>query len=384
MEAGNSYYDVAIIGGGLAGLAASILLRRSGHSVILFEKEKYPFHKVCGEYISNESRSFLTLLGVPIDEMHLPEITKLNLTSPGGRSFTTTLPLGGFGLSRYTLDYYLSQTAKKEGVEVLDQTKVQSLDYSDRYTVHFSSATSPLKSIQAAACCAAFGKKSNLDVKWRRSWLESKQGKLSNFVAIKYHIKSDWPVNTIGLHNFRGGYCGISKIEGDKYCLCYLTRAAYLNEFDNDVLKFENAVLFKNKHLKEILSACVVVEHFPITISQVSFNNKSKFENGILMLGDAAGMISPLCGNGMSIALHTAKIAAPLISAYLKGNLSMRETGEMYSRHWHLMFGKRLATGRAIQKFFGGKLISEVFVNTFKSFPFLSSPVIRMTHGSPF
>ncbi len=53
-------YDVAIIGGGLAGLNLSIQLARSGHSVVLFEKETYPFHKVCGEYISMESWNFLT------------------------------------------------------------------------------------------------------------------------------------------------------------------------------------------------------------------------------------------------------------------------------------------------------------------------------------
>ena len=47
-----SAYDLAIIGGGLAGLTLAIQVRRMGHSVILFEKEKYPFHRVCGEYIS--------------------------------------------------------------------------------------------------------------------------------------------------------------------------------------------------------------------------------------------------------------------------------------------------------------------------------------------
>jgi len=48
-------YDAAIIGGGLAGLALSIQLSKKGYRVILFEKEQYPFHKVCGEYISMES-----------------------------------------------------------------------------------------------------------------------------------------------------------------------------------------------------------------------------------------------------------------------------------------------------------------------------------------
>ncbi|MBC7511814.1 MAG: FAD-dependent oxidoreductase, partial [Ferruginibacter sp.] len=48
-------YDITIIGGGLAGLALAIQLVKKGYSVALFEKEQYPFHKVCGEYISLES-----------------------------------------------------------------------------------------------------------------------------------------------------------------------------------------------------------------------------------------------------------------------------------------------------------------------------------------
>ncbi|TAE50818.1 MAG: FAD-dependent oxidoreductase, partial [Cytophagales bacterium] len=45
-------YEVAIIGGGLAGLTNAILLANAGKKVILFEKNQYPFHRVCGEYIS--------------------------------------------------------------------------------------------------------------------------------------------------------------------------------------------------------------------------------------------------------------------------------------------------------------------------------------------
>ena len=45
-------YDLAIVGGGLAGLSLSIQMAKAGYKVILFEKEQYPFHRVCGEYIS--------------------------------------------------------------------------------------------------------------------------------------------------------------------------------------------------------------------------------------------------------------------------------------------------------------------------------------------
>src|SRR5689334_8372428 len=119
----NSTYDVAIIGGGLAGLSLSIQLVKKGFSVVLFEKETYPFHKVCGEYVSSEAWAFLENLGVPLSAMHLPIINNLLLTAPNGKSFHTSLPQGGFGISRFTLDYELYKIANREGVSIKEGTK---------------------------------------------------------------------------------------------------------------------------------------------------------------------------------------------------------------------------------------------------------------------
>ena len=78
-------YDVAIVGGGLAGLALSIQLAKFGHRIIVFEKEAYPFHKVCGEYISLESWDFLNSLGLDLEKMNLPVITQLQLSATDGK-----------------------------------------------------------------------------------------------------------------------------------------------------------------------------------------------------------------------------------------------------------------------------------------------------------
>ena len=97
-------YDCAIAGGGLAGLALSIQLAKQNKKIILFEKETYPFHKVCGEYIAMESWNFLESLGVPLTEMNLPRIKKLRVSSPNGNIIEHSLNPGGFGISRFTLD----------------------------------------------------------------------------------------------------------------------------------------------------------------------------------------------------------------------------------------------------------------------------------------
>ena len=73
-------YDIAVIGGGLAGLTLAIQSANAGYQTILFEKESYPFHKVCGEYISMESYDFLSQCGVPLQEWDLPMISKLHIS----------------------------------------------------------------------------------------------------------------------------------------------------------------------------------------------------------------------------------------------------------------------------------------------------------------
>lgn len=375
----NEEYDVAIIGGGLAGLAASIQLANQGHSVILFEKEKYPFHKVCGEYISFESWSFLNQLGLILAELHLPTIDTLFLTAPNGKAFTTKLPLGGFGISRYQLDSLLANIAKQNGVHVFEETKVDHVMFDEGFYISFQS-----KQIKAKVCCAAYGKRSNLDIKWKRNFLQNTDKRLNNYVGIKYHIKTDWQTNVIGLHNFYKGYCGISKIEDDKYCLCYMTKAENLKTCNNNIEHLEETVLCKNPHLKKVFLSSEKCYSSPVTISQINFNKKTQVEDHIFMLGDSAGMITPLCGNGMSIALHTSKIAVQLINDFLQNRVSRSEMEDLYKKQWTFQFAKRLQTGRMLQRFFGSEQLSNLFIGTFRSLPFLATPLIKMTHGKPF
>jgi flavin-dependent dehydrogenase len=377
-------YDIAIVGGGLAGLAAAIQLKRKGHTVVLFEKEKYPFHKVCGEYVSLESWNFLQELGLPLADMELPLIDTLMLTAANGRSFTTRLPLGGFGISRYTLDRGLAEIALKSGVHLAAETKVNGISFDEKFRLEFQSKNIFPKTVRAAVCCAAYGKRSNLDVKWNRDFLQGHDKRLDNYVGIKYHIQTEWKKNLIGLHNFENGYCGISRIENGLYCLCYMTRAENLKKANNDIRRLEEEVLYKNPHLKKIFLESQTAPGFPVTISQISFKKKKQVEGHVLMLGDAAGMITPLCGNGMSIALHTARIASELISPFLEKKISRAQLESAYCLRWKKQFSGRLRTGRVLQGFFGSNQWNNLFVGTFRTFPFLAGPLIKMTHGKPF
>ena len=379
----NQIFDVAIIGGGLAGLSASIQLAQKGFSVVLFEKEKYPYHKVCGEYISMESWNFLQSLGVPLQYLRLPRINTLQLTAPNGKSFQTLLPLGGFGISRFMLDAYLAKLAIQSGVFVCEATKVESVEKEEMFQILFN-GQSTAKKVQAKLVCGAYGKRSNLDVKWKRPFINNKNTSHNNYIGVKYHVQTDWPEHVIGLHNFKDGYCGISKIEDDKYCLCYLTTSKNLKGANSSINNLQEQVLYRNPYLKNIFNNAIISKSFPVTIAQISFSKKAQVENGVLMLGDAAGMITPLCGNGMSMALHSSKLAAPLIEQYLQKSMSGHRLQQLYTKQWQQHFGSRMATGRLLQTFFGKEALSNLFVQTFIKAPFLAKSIIQKTHGQPF
>jgi len=373
-------YDLAVIGGGLAGLALSIQLVRKGYSVILFEKEKYPFHKVCGEYISLESWNFLKGLGLPLDEWNLPVIKKFIASSPKGKIIEHDLPLGGFGISRYKIDAALADIAKHSGVEIIEDNKVTDVHFeSERFFIQSS-----LKDIDSKIAAGCFGKRSNLDVKWSRDFITAGKKKLNNYVGVKYHIQTNFPADTIALHNFQDGYCGISKIEHDKYCLCYLTTASNIQRNNNSIKETEQKVLCTNPHLKKIFEESKFLYDAPLTISQISFDKKSQVEDHSIMIGDAAGMITPLCGNGMSMALHASKIAADLIDKFLQNKISRDEMERMYIKKWKKEFSRRLRTGRVVQQLFGQSFLTNIFISSIKPFPRFINFLIRQTHGESF
>jgi menaquinone-9 beta-reductase len=379
-NAGAAGYDIAVIGGGLAGLALAIQSARAGYKVILFEKEQYPFHKVCGEYISLESWDFLEDLGVPLSQMNLPVIRRLLVSAPNGTKTEQALPLGGFGISRYKLDSMLADIAVAAGVQVLQSTKVDNVELgNEMFAVQFSG-----KSIRAKMAAGAFGKRSNLDIKWKRKFAQKQDNNLNNYIGVKYHIKIDWPDDLIALHNFKDGYCGISRIEDGLSCLCYLTTAKNLKESGNSIAVMEENILQTNPHLSNIFTTAERKWTVPVTISQISFDKKEQVSNHILFMGDAAGMITPLCGNGMSMALLGSKIAFSNIDMFLKGEVGRNEMELNYSRAWKKQFANRLKAGRIIQSMFGKKWITNIFIFCAKPFPKFIKFLIRQTHGQPF
>lgn len=369
---------IIIIGGGLAGLTSAILLAKADFEVVLIERKKYPFNRVCGEYVSNEVLPFLQSIGFKPDDYGAAKINKLIITSPRGKTLKADLDLGAFGISRFELDNALYQIALKAGVHFLLEQKVSDVNFKEEvFTVEISKHT-----LTADIVIGAFGKRSNLDQKLKRNFFYQR----SPYVGVKYHIKTDFPDDTIQLDNFKGGYCGLSKIEKDLYCLCYLAENKYLKQYGS-ITAMEESILYQNPLLKTHFKSAEFVWDKPETINEISFEKKSLIENHILMCGDTAGMIAPLCGNGMAIAIHAGKILAEEIIANCSNGLPPQKRLNLeaaYVKNWNNQFALRLKIGRGIQNLFGNNFLTEIAVASLKNSPFLTQQIVKKTHGTAF
>jgi flavin-dependent dehydrogenase len=364
---------IIIIGGGLAGLTAAIHLSKLGLQVIVIEKNEYPKHKVCGEYISNEVLPYLNWLGLNILDLKPTNISKLEFSTTTGKTIKSTLPLGGFGISRYVLDNYLYQKALANGCEIIQDT-VDAIDFdNDQFNVTTSNNTV----LKSKIVIGAFGKRSNIDLKISRNFIQKK----SPWLAVKAHYVADFPDDLVGLHNFKGGYCGVSKVENNAVNICYLADYKTFKKFKNTT-EYQNTVLAQNPHLRAIFEKSVLLFEKPLTISQISFDKKKAVENHILMIGDTAGLIHPLCGNGMAMAIHSAKIVSELIEKYYNNEINSRiELEEKYIQEWEFNFRKRVRMGQFLSILLQKQKLSRILLQVLVLFPFLLPVIIRKTHG---
>lgn len=367
-------FDVIIVGGGLAGLTAAIHLSQKGKSILVIEKNSFGKHKVCGEYISNEVLPYLKFLGIDVFSLGATKINKFELSTHNNKLIKSKLPLGGFGISRYLLDKTLAQKAKEVGVQ-LQQDTVEVIDFNnDIFTVKTQSNLT----LTSNLVIGAYGKRSNIDVQLNRPFIKNK----SPFLGVKIHVKGNFPNDVIALHNFEGGYCGVSKVEDDRINVCYITNYKSFKKYKS-IEAFQKQVVYKNKFLKTLFENSIPQFEAPLSISQISFSNKKPIENHIIMCGDTAGMIHPLCGNGMSMAIRSAQMAVDLILTYLEGSITRESLEKQYAKNWNKNFKIRLKAGHYVATLFDKERLTEFLVGLLNYVPAIIPKIIKRTHGKP-
>jgi len=179
-----NFYDVVIVGGGLAGLTSAIHLSKFGVNILVIEKNAYPKHKVCGEYVSNEVLPYLNYLGVDPFILGAKKIDKFLLSTQKNSIIETDLPLGGFGISRFVLDYALSNKAIENGTTII-QDSVENIKFLDDL---FEIGTKSQANFKAKIVIGAYGKRSAIDIKLDRDFIKNE----APFLAVKTHMKGNF------------------------------------------------------------------------------------------------------------------------------------------------------------------------------------------------
>jgi len=374
----NKHSHILICGGGLAGLISAIHLTKAGISVTLIEKDTYPKHKVCGEYISNEILLYLKDLDLNIDTLNPSKINELHISTSQGKIIKSKLSLGGFGISRYTLDYYLWNKAKEQRVHLINE-QVTDIKFNKKEDIFIVKTASGNNNYTSDYIIAAHGKRSILDKNLKRNFSTQK----SPWLAVKAHYKTNLPSNNVALHNFKGGYCGISKVENDIVNACYLVHYDSFGKY-KDIQTFQRKVMYQNPQLKMFFEKATLLFDKPIAISQVNFRKKQPVEHHVFMIGDAAGLIHPLCGNGMAMAIQSAQILSTLlIKSYKEKSLSRAALEKRYVEQWKSAFSRRLFMGRILQKILMDEKLQRLAHKLAIKIPFLVPKIIKQTHGKP-
>lgn len=370
-------HDAIIIGGGLAGSAAAQHLARCGHRVLLLEAERYPVHKMCGEFLSPEAQGLFERLGVAADIRALGAvpIRRVAISSPDGACWRAELPGEAIGISRWALDPLLFDAALAAGAEGAQGAVVKGVESAGSEFRVIYATEGQTREANARIVLGAFGRHSRLDKAFDREAGEPGPG----FVAFKMHYTGADLADWVELHAFDGGYCGMSHVEDGRVNACLIARAEALRTAGRSYDAMRDSLMRTNPMLAARFDQMTPAMDKPISIARITFRTKALFSHDVLMLGDSAAMIAPLCGDGMSMALRSAEIAAPLVDVFLRERLSVEALRDRYTQSWRREFSGRLRLGRMLQNALFRPRLARLGLVALNRFPALGTRLIRAT-----
>jgi len=332
-------FDVVIIGGGVAGGASAIRMALRGYRVALFEKTVLPNHKLCGEFLSVETSAHFEEMGLidAIRDAGARSITECLLSTQRGAVYRAKMPGVGLGLSRYRLDQIMMDRARAAGAICRDGVGVQGVTGGiGGFQVAIGSGM-----VSARIVIGAFGRRSALDTALGRPAASQN----SHYVAYKQHyVDPEFP-DRIEVHGFDGGYCGISPIENGEVNVCFIAHKRLLDSSDGRFDRLVERSLAINPRL------------------------------------NAPGMIAPLCGDGMAMALRGASMATSLIDRYFRGELDAVRLKAVYLASWNKAFATRLAIGRLTHAAALNPSLADLAVGQCRARPALGQWLIAKTRG---
>lgn len=296
--------EALVIGGGPAGAAAAAALAAAGRRVVLVERTAAPHDKVCGEFMSHETARYLCALGIDAAALGAEPIEAVRLCA-GDAVATAALPFPALSLSRRVLDEAILQRAEACGAELRRGIRVQGLT---RAGGGWQARLDNGERIDSDTAFLATGKHD------LRGWSRP-PGLQADLVAFKLHWRlAPGEAAALARHVeitlFAGGYAGLEAIEGGRANLCLLVRGRRLGEVGRSWPRLLAAIRAASPILDRRLSGAVPCWPRPLALASIPYGYILPPGGGPFRLGDQAAVIPSFAGDGMAIALHSARLAA--------------------------------------------------------------------------
>jgi flavin-dependent dehydrogenase len=372
-------YDIAVVGAGPAGSAAAATLAALGWQVLLVERDQFPRHKVCGEFLSPESQTTLNELGLFSDlaALHPVQLKKVQLFSQQGSELVVPLPQVGWGISRYAMDAALAQCAQRRGATLWQDstaTALSSTTGAHKLTIRRDGET---EDVYTRAVLLAGGRA--VAAKLLAEPRAARTNRLN--VGIKAHYAGVSMPAQVDLYLFDGGYVGINPVESGAVNVCLLASYTAFAKAGRDPVGMIEWIAGQNPAFADRLNGAVLLTESICSVAAVDTGLPSRPWNGVACIGDAATMIPPLSGDGMAMALHAAALCVAHADAYLRGAIDEATWERRYTAEWHTAFDRRLSAARGLQALLNSAG-SDLLIRAGRRVPLAADFMMRATRGT--
>jgi geranylgeranyl reductase family protein len=300
-----SEHDVIVVGGGPAGAATALFLRQRGHDVVLLDEAHFPRDKVCGEGISPGAWELLEELGAgpKVRALAPHPLRGMALVSPEGAVVRGDYEgaHAGFAVRRDAFDAALLGVARDSDVRVLEGQRVIDIERVGERVTGVVTAEGRLK---ARLVVGADGRRS---IVARRLGLLREHARLRKW-AVRGHFEGMQGLEERGeMHVGGGGYCGIAPLSRTRANVTFVLdkgemRGGDLESFYHERLRAWPRIA-ERLEKASLLAPPKAIGPLALVASRVSFP-------GGLLVGDAAGFYDPFTGEGVTLALRSAALAA--------------------------------------------------------------------------
>lgn len=369
--------ELVIIGAGPAGSSAAAVLAQAGVDVLLLEQQRFPRHKVCGEFLSPETRRSLRRMGLyaVIEALSPALIERAKLVSPVGLAVPITLPDRAWGVSRFAFDPTLAAAAEQNGADLrTGHTATAVAQMNEGFEVALHSQGQRLM-IQARAVITACGRHSRPALPPR-----SRSNQETN-VGLKRHYEGISMPAQVELYFFAGGYAGVSPIENRRVNVCLLVSRSVLIQAGKTIDSMLQWAARQNPALARRLSEGRPIPGTEAVVAPVDTHRSARPWDGTACLGDTAVMIPPLCGDGLAMALRSAELCAPLAVDFLRGRLSLVDWEAAYRAAWQTAFGQPVRVARYLQSVLSLPVLADLCLGLGRLVPPLASTLVRATRA---